>query len=246
VNGDELLDRATRALRETTAAASGETEVAATTLARLDRSLGARGASRRVRGRFVRWMVMPMAASFLVFAAWASASGRLAHWVSLRSHEDAEHATPPTGSLPSTPPAPRLLPAAPVSVASRATTPSLEEVPPTPTLTPSPTPETSASARRALRPAPAQAADVDALYREAHDAHFVRRDPAAALAAWDRYLAAAGPGGRFTLEARYNRALSLVRLGRREEAAAALQAFARGEYGGYRRDEATELLRTLE
>jgi hypothetical protein len=90
------------------------------------------------------------------------------------------------------------------------------------------------------------AAEVDALYREAHEAHFVRKDPAAALAAWDRYLLAAGPTGRFALEARYNRAIALVRLGRRSEAASALRPFANGDYGGYRRDEARELLSTLE
>ena len=88
--------------------------------------------------------------------------------------------------------------------------------------------------------------DVDALYRDAHEAHFTRRDPEAALAAWDRYLAAAGPNGKFVLEARYNRALSLVRLGRKSEARAALGPFARGDYGGYRRDEATKLLENLE
>jgi hypothetical protein len=84
----------------------------------------------------------------------------------------------------------------------------------------------------------------DALYEQAHDAHFVRKDYAAALRAWDRYLAL-GPA-TFTPEARYNRAIALVRLGRRDEAAAALRPFAAGEYGGYRTREATELLRMLD
>jgi hypothetical protein len=88
--------------------------------------------------------------------------------------------------------------------------------------------------------------DVDAIYREAHEAHFVKKDPASALPLWDRYLAAAGPSGRFALEARYNRAICLVRLGRRAEAKTALTPFANGDYGGYRRDEATQLLTTLE
>src|SRR5947207_12740849 len=51
---------------------------------------------------------------------------------------------------------------------------------------------------------------VEALYRRAHELHFHGGDPAAALAAWDRYLAAE-PDGRFAVEARYNRALVLVR-----------------------------------
>jgi len=91
----------------------------------------------------------------------------------------------------------------------------------------------------------ALAPDPDALYRDAHDAHFLRHDPAAALAAWDRYLAAAGPNARMSVEARYNRAIALVRLGRTDEARAALEPFARGEYGGYRREDAARLLESL-
>lgn len=82
------------------------------------------------------------------------------------------------------------------------------------------------------------------LFAEAHRIHFVERDPARALAAWDRYLAVA-PAGRFAPEARYNRALSLVRLGRTDEARPELEAFARGTYGNYRRDEAKALLDAL-
>ena len=83
------------------------------------------------------------------------------------------------------------------------------------------------------------------LYRAAHRAHFVDRDPARALAAWDAYLREA-PGGRFAAEARYNRALSLVRLGHHTAAARALQPFADGRYGGYRQPEARALLGELE
>src|SRR5690606_24498905 len=49
-------------------------------------------------------------------------------------------------------------------------------------------------------------------YRRAHELHFGKRDFAAALAAWDDYLRAA-PHDTFALEARYNRAVCLVRLG---------------------------------
>lgn len=75
----------------------------------------------------------------------------------------------------------------------------------------------------------------------AHHAHFRDRDPAAALREWDAYLAMY-PEGRFAVEARYNRAISLVRLGRRGEAREALAPFATGTYGGYRRAEAQGLL----
>lgn len=85
----------------------------------------------------------------------------------------------------------------------------------------------------------------EALYQRAHDAHFVRHDFSAALTAWDLYLAAA-PGGRFALEARYNRAIALVRLGRRQSAISALRPFAEGVHGGYRQPEARRLIQTLE
>ena len=81
-------------------------------------------------------------------------------------------------------------------------------------------------------------------YREAHALHFDARDPAGAIAAWERYLDAY-PSGRFALEARYNRALCLVRLGRDDEARAALEPFAAGEHGSYRQREAAELVEAL-
>jgi hypothetical protein len=79
------------------------------------------------------------------------------------------------------------------------------------------------------------------LYRVAHRSHFVDQDFIAALRAWDAYLDAA-PSGRFVLEARYNRALCLVRLGRTSDARAALTPFAEGKFGGYRREEARSLI----
>jgi hypothetical protein len=226
MNGDDLLARATQALRDTTAPArevEAEAEaVAATTLARLERSMVG-GRTRPVS----RWVVFPLAASFVIFAAWASASGNLSRWMALQAHDDVERsavAPAPSAVAP---------PAIGTSVVQEPSPPAASSVPEPPS---PPAPK---------RPAPAPSVDVDALYRDAHDAHFVRRDPAASLVAWDRYLAAAGPSGRFALEARYNRAITLVRLGRRAEAAAALKPFADGDYGGYRREEATELLRTL-
>jgi len=84
-----------------------------------------------------------------------------------------------------------------------------------------------------------------ALYKNAYRLHFVDQKYAAALAAWDEYLRAS-PAGRLVVEARYNRAIALVRLGRRAEAESALAPFARGEVnGGYRAREARELLDVL-
>ena len=92
-------------------------------------------------------------------------------------------------------------------------------------------------------PSPSEADD-EALYTRAHRLHFVDHDPGAALAAWDTYLHAL-PRGRFALESRYNRALCLVRLGRRGEAAAALDSFAKGVHDGYRQTEARALLEAM-
>ena len=87
---------------------------------------------------------------------------------------------------------------------------------------------------------------IEVLYRRAHDLHFHGGDPGAALAAWDTYLAAE-PDGRFAIEARYNRALLLVRLGRYAEARAALLPFARGDLAqaSYRQPEAEQLVERL-
>jgi hypothetical protein len=106
----------------------------------------------------------------------------------------------------------------------------------------SPLPE--ASAPSADSPAPSEAHRELALYAAAHRAHFVDHDPTAALRAWDTYLAAA-PSGRFAPEARYNRAIALLRLSRRAEARQALAPFASGAYGEYRREDASRLLRAL-
>ena len=62
--------------------------------------------------------------------------------------------------------------------------------------------------------------------------------------AWDRYLAAA-PNGSLAPEARYNRALALIRVNRRSEARVELEKFAGGTYGSYRSVEARALLDAL-
>ena len=87
--------------------------------------------------------------------------------------------------------------------------------------------------------------DADALYRSAHEAHFVRGDYAAALAGWDRDPAAAQAGHRWRLEASYNRGIALYRLGHANEARSAPEPFARGDYGSYRRADAQRLLEAL-
>lgn len=85
-----------------------------------------------------------------------------------------------------------------------------------------------------------------ALYNKAHQLHFRERRYNDALFAWEEYLGLT-PTPTFALEARYNRALCLLRLGHFEEARAALVPFAEGRYiNGYRRDEATRFIQALD
>jgi hypothetical protein len=110
------------------------------------------------------------------------------------------------------------------------------------------------AAPSAVAPAPAAPSEVaqtpagppsdDAAYLRAHRLHFGGGDPAAALAAWDAYLQAF-PDGRFAPEARYNRAIDLLKLRRYDEARLALQPFAGDAYGSYHRDDARAILRSL-
>ncbi|WP_437719363.1 hypothetical protein WMF45_25000 [Sorangium sp. So ce448] len=136
------------------------------------------------------------------------------------------------------PPRAPVLAVAPVRSASRpvaAVSPSAARLPTAP--------RPAAGDPQAIQRPPA-GPDADALYQAAHRAHFVERNPAAALDAWNAYLAAA-PRGRFAVEAQYNRALCLVRLGRKDEARRALDPFAQGAFGGYRKDESRSLIEAL-
>ena len=83
------------------------------------------------------------------------------------------------------------------------------------------------------------------LYDSAHRAHFTDKEWAAALAAWERYLREL-PRGRFAIEASYNRALCLLRLGRTDEGVGALRPFAQGAFGSYRQREAQTLVERFE
>jgi hypothetical protein len=106
------------------------------------------------------------------------------------------------------------------------------------------TPPASATPEVAT-PKPAEADQTLALYRRAHRLHFVEQNPSAALAAWDDYLAKK-PKGPLVVDATYDRALCLVRLGRRAEARTALEPFADGRYGSYRQKDARALLEALQ
>jgi hypothetical protein len=90
-------------------------------------------------------------------------------------------------------------------------------------------------------PAPGPSdAEADA-YGRAHRAHFDETAPERALAAWEDYLRRY-PHGAFEPEARFNRAICLVRLRRFAQAERALRSFADGRFASYRRAEAEQLL----
>ena len=236
----DLLAEATRALRESEPISEFE--------ARATRTRVMTGLHQtRVRHRTRLALLLPIAASFVAVSAWGAASGQ-----ARRALDTLERLVGVTLSTPSptkaTPQRP--VPARPVTVPSpepAAIAPgyAAEPVPATPSVARAAA-SARASASASSSPSRAQRTDPTfALYRVAHAAHFVDHDPARALAAWDAYLAAA-PGGEFAPEARYNRALSLVRLGRGKEARSALEPFANGAYGGYRKAEASALLERIE
>ena len=238
---EDPLAEATRALRETEAAS--EFEVRATRT-RVMTGLHQTRVRRRTRLAFL----LPIAASFVAVSAWGAASGQAR--VVLDRLERLVGITV-TGTAPARAKAtPRPLAAAPVAtlaspVRELQPAPQAEPLSTAPTAVRAATParataSASSSVQRAERADPTLT-----LYRAAHAAHFVDRDPTRALAAWDAYLSAA-PNGEFAPEARYNRALSLVRLGRGKEARSALMPFADGAYGGYRKAEASALLERLD
>jgi hypothetical protein len=244
---DQLLEAA-RALR---LARGGASETARFTEEQIMRRVG-QSAHRKRR----LYLLLPIAAVLAVSSAWAASAG---HWTKLGmlwqqiagrtpAAESASHkhaaATASATPTPIAPLAPANAAPAPLTASSSAsaarTASSLRSVPPAPV----------PSARAVLdRPAAPSASPPDAvvtpsaldLYQRAHELHFRKHDPAAALSAWNEYLAIA-PSGALALEARYNRAICLVELGRRDEAREALLPFARGDYGGYRQAEANALL----
>jgi hypothetical protein len=109
---------------------------------------------------------------------------------------------------------------------------------------PAPRTEPISSPRKPRPPkatTPQPAADTRELYRLAHAAHFGGSDPEQALRAWDAFLAAA-PSDAFAPEARYNRAILLVKLARDGAALEALAPFACATSGAYRQREARALI----
>ncbi len=245
---DGAIREHVRALRETRDGASADP--AATRQRILAAAYG-----RARRRRAVLSVCVSLATVLLLSSAWAAVSGKLPRVLALvglgptvmhqRGPDARQSDGAPAGAGETTA-------AVPVAASPAATAPVSPEIS-APATAPQPAGGIESNpAQRSQRPraAPVPLSDAaadaeESLYEAAHREHFVVRDPGAALGAWDAYLAAY-PDGRFALEARYNRALCLVRLSRKQEARAALVPFAEGRYGGgYRRAEARELLDAL-
>ena len=246
---DDILHVAARALRDTTEGAAAS--------ARFTRARVLATVHQQRRRRFTRAVVLvPLAAILLGGSAWAAAGGTVpAVVVSVVEAVGLRRPPPPAAPAQVAPPRLRgsaLPPAPAVLDPAEVEAPESEADPETPPVeVPDPAPASPArpahtAPRTPAAPSATTSADAraDALYAAAHHAHFERHDPAAALASWNEYLRVA-PRGRFALEATYNRAICLVRLGRTDAALQALTPFAEGRYGGYRQQEATRLVRAL-
>ncbi|HSN27093.1 MAG TPA: hypothetical protein VLT45_12430, partial [Kofleriaceae bacterium] len=193
-------------------------------------------------------LLAALAVLLVASASWALATGRLRRWFAPpRVLHSALPATA-TSTAPATRPAPatRTAPAPTTSPAPATRTAPAPTTSPAPATRAAPartTPPTRApDASRVTTAPPVRAADEpDPLYTRAHELHFHGTDPAAALAAWDAYLAAE-PTGAFAVEARYHRALCLVLLGRLADARRELAPFAHGdvEPRGYRQPDAAK------
>jgi len=246
---DELLKRAAEAVRERY---DGATELAAAGELRVLRAFDRRVRRRRRAPLFA----IPLVAAVIASAAWGTGSARLRALLHLAGGAEvtaritSSKASPKVGAQRSAPQAPAPLPEpltpsaepfAPLPEASalrkvRSAPPSARAVQRAPLVAPTPSSPVG-------NDAPSES-EIAALYRAAHHAQFSGGDPSQTLVLWDRYLAAA-PNGALSPEARYNRAITLAHLGRKAEAAAALERFARGDYGGYRKAEASSLLEVL-
>lgn len=233
------LDVALRQLREDTHGQVTDAEADATLLLTL---AAARRQSAFTRPQKTAFLLVA-AALLLASVAWAAASG---HW--FRGSTPAVRSpvpTAPSGGL-AAPAQPRgaeaatLVPSASAASSAQGSTASaasVASVAPSATAATQPSTEARDGARRSSKEL--------AAYDRAHRAHFEQANPEQALRLWDDYLREF-PGTRWVPEARYNRALCLLRLGRTEQARQELVPFAKGAYGGYRQREAQNLLDATE
>jgi hypothetical protein len=231
MTADDVLGEAIAAVR----AAGDEVDAGApqATVLRVRRSLEARARRPRV------WAAIAAALgiSSIGGVAFAIVTGRLVIGAKAEPHAIAPAAAQVRDVAPQQARAHRALRAATAPITAPAPIELPAPAPPAPPVRPAPS---------SVRPERSRRTEIEAAYRRAHELHFRGADPAAALAAWDDYLRV-DPSGRFAAEARFNRAIDLIRLGRYDQARAALAPFARGdEPNGYRHDDAQRLLDRLD
>jgi hypothetical protein len=245
---DDILDRATRALRESTepdrGAPSGPSAAERQTRSRVMASLHQGTVRRRTRAAFL----LPIAATLATVSAWGGASGKATEiWDTVKHTLGIEKSSEPSGAAPARleRSSAGLRRTAEAAAKARAEAePAALGAPAPSALSERPAPVAQPAASIAVVRPNAAPDPAHELYRSAHRAHFTEHDPSRALGLWEAYLREA-PRGRFAVEARYNRALCLVRLSRHAEARAALEPFARAAVGSYRQHEASELLEAL-
>ncbi|MGZ3418411.1 MAG: tetratricopeptide repeat protein [Polyangiales bacterium] len=244
---DDFLERATRALKDT-----GEPPPADVVRTRL-RVMEDLRVERKKRAR-IFYVVVPIAAVLACATAWAAQTGRLAALVRGLKGTPSE-VTAPTP----TPIAPRPSAIATVTPSATPEPAAIEPAPsasaPVVAVAPPPVAPSMPAAKTSVSAAPSATAVAEesdagsadlAAYKLAHKLHFSDQNYASAIGAWENYLHDF-PGGAFAVEARYNRAICLVKLGRNAEAKTALAPFAEGKVaGGYRQEQAKALLDVLD
>jgi hypothetical protein len=248
----DRLMQAVQALRETTSGM--ETGAAHYTRSRV------LGAVRQHKRRRVIGIVfgVPLAAVVAGSVAWAATNQGLVNFVEraslalFRGHGRVQSARAAASSRVQPQINPKSADAGAVSDSAPAVSSSAASLEPGPVAAPNQNPQVKSSLLSESRAqAFAKTGDGEItkreliLYENAHRAHFVDKNWTAALSAWDEYLHKV-PSGRFALEARYNRALCLVRLGNAAQALHALRPFAQGSYGSYRQREAQALIDQIE
>jgi hypothetical protein len=261
---DDVLERSIRAFRDE----NPGTALDANALRR--RILVGAGARRYRKFFFVRFAV-PIAATFFVSVAVAASHGGfprlddVREWFGIAQTQASANTAAPEHfrSAPvARPKAPATAPAIEPSAPEQRPPEPPSEAAPAPVRRASPAPLPRATSRAPARESPASTeprpegsshvpdtrpnlltADL-AHYQRAHQLHFHGADPAAALRAWDAYLVRY-PAGTFAPEARFNRAVCLLRLGRRTEARGILAPIAESRFA-YGRERARALLTAME
>jgi hypothetical protein len=259
----DLLERSVAAYRDEYPGTSLDTEG-------VRRRMLLRAGTRRRRRLVALRLVLPMAATFFGSVALAASHGSLPRFDDVRRWFGVEAVENPSAVLPERLPSPPRAPLAPPPATTPPVVNEPGEIVRLPELLPAPerlAPPTrsramprvasekrSAPLASASPPADAPSGTPDtrpnlltedlAIYQRAHQLHFHGGDPAAALRAWDAYLVAY-PAGTFAPEARFNRAVCLLRMGRRAEAKGILEPIAESSFA-YGRERARALLAAME